>query len=64
VLPFVLAGKEHDALCEALDRLEGTRIKTDIRTRDEEQTAFNVWTADCRLFVHARSFGHSWCWSV
>jgi plasmid replication initiation protein len=31
------AGKDYDALCEALDRLEGTRIKTNIRTGDEEE---------------------------
>jgi len=31
------AGKDYAALCEALDRLEGTRIKTNIRTGDEEQ---------------------------
>jgi hypothetical protein len=30
----------------------------------KEQTAFNVRTADCRLFIHARSFGRSCCWSV
>jgi hypothetical protein len=31
------AGKDYDALCEALDRLEGTRIKTNITTGGEEQ---------------------------
>ena len=31
------AGKDYTALCEALDRLEGTRIKTNIKTADEEQ---------------------------
>jgi len=31
------AGKDYEALCEALDRLEGTRIKTNIRTGGEEQ---------------------------
>lgn len=31
------AGKDYAALCEALDRLEGTRIKTNIITGDEEQ---------------------------
>src|SRR5579863_3457600 len=31
------AGKDYDALCEALDRLEGTRIKTNIMTGGEEQ---------------------------
>jgi plasmid replication initiation protein len=31
------AGKDYDALCEALDRLEGTRIKTNITTAGEEQ---------------------------
>ncbi len=30
------SGKDYEALCEALDRLEGTRIKTNIRTGDEE----------------------------
>jgi plasmid replication initiation protein len=32
------AGKDYNALCEALDRLEGTRIRTNIRLKDEEQT--------------------------
>jgi plasmid replication initiation protein len=32
------AGKDYKALCEALDRLEGTRIRTNIRIADEEQT--------------------------
>jgi plasmid replication initiation protein len=32
------AGKDYDALCEALDRLAGTRITTNIRTGEEEQT--------------------------
>jgi plasmid replication initiation protein len=31
------AGKDYDALCEALDRLEGTRIKTNIVTGGETQ---------------------------
>jgi hypothetical protein len=31
------AGKDYQALCEAIDRLAGTRIKTNIRTGDEEQ---------------------------
>jgi plasmid replication initiation protein len=32
------AGKDYEALCEAIDRLAGTRISTNIRTADEEQT--------------------------
>ena len=32
------AGKDYLALVEAIDRLAGTRIKTNIRTADEEQT--------------------------
>jgi plasmid replication initiation protein len=32
------AGKDYNALCQALDRLEGTRIRTNIRLEDEEQT--------------------------
>src|SRR6202453_3403690 len=32
------SGKDYLALCEAIDRLAGTRIKTNIRTGDEEQT--------------------------
>ena len=32
------AGKDYIALCEAIDRLAGTRITTNIRTGDEEQT--------------------------
>jgi plasmid replication initiation protein len=32
------AGKDYAALCEAIDRLAGTRITTNIRTGDEEQT--------------------------
>ena len=31
------AGKDYNALCEAIDRLAGTRISTNIRTGDEEQ---------------------------
>lgn len=31
------AGKDYKALIEALDRLEGTRIRTNIVTGDEEQ---------------------------
>jgi hypothetical protein len=31
------AGKDYDALCEAIDRLAGTRITTNIKTGDEEQ---------------------------
>jgi plasmid replication initiation protein len=31
------AGKDYDALCEALARLEGTRIRTNIRTGGEEE---------------------------
>jgi plasmid replication initiation protein len=31
-------GRDYGALCEAIDRLAGTRIKTNIRTGDEEQT--------------------------
>jgi plasmid replication initiation protein len=30
-------GREYSALCEGIDRLAGTRIKTNIRTGDEEQ---------------------------
>jgi plasmid replication initiation protein len=32
------AGKDYEALCEAIDRLAGTRITTNIRTGGEEQT--------------------------
>lgn len=32
------AGKDYLALCEAIERLAGTRITTNIRTGDEEQT--------------------------
>jgi plasmid replication initiation protein len=31
------SGRDYDALCEAIDRLAGTRISTNIRTGDEEQ---------------------------
>src|SRR5580658_9536663 len=31
------SGRDYDALCEAIDRLAGTRIATNIRTGDEEQ---------------------------
>ena len=34
------AGKDYNALCEAFDRLGGTRIKTNIVTGDDEQTDF------------------------
>jgi plasmid replication initiation protein len=37
------AGKDYEALCEAIDRLAGTRITTNIRTGDEEQRdSFNL----------------------
>src|SRR5271170_7282536 len=32
------SGKDYNALCEAIDRLAGTRITTNIRTGEEEQT--------------------------
>src|SRR5882672_7673753 len=32
------AGKDYKALCESLDRLEGTRIRTNIRTGNEEKS--------------------------
>jgi plasmid replication initiation protein len=32
------SGKDYKALCEAIDRLAGTRITPNIRTGDEEQT--------------------------
>jgi Replication initiator protein A len=32
------SGRDYSALCEAIDRLAGTRITTNIRTGDEEQT--------------------------
>ena len=32
-----IGGKDYKALSEAFDRLAGTRIKTNIRTGDEEQ---------------------------
>jgi hypothetical protein len=31
------SGRDYDALCDAIDRLAGTRITTNIRTGDEEQ---------------------------
>ncbi|MDD4616405.1 MAG: replication initiator protein A [Alphaproteobacteria bacterium] len=31
------SGRDYDALCEAIDRLSGTRITTNIQTGDEEQ---------------------------
>ncbi len=34
------SGKDYDALCDALDRLKGTQIKTNIVFGDEEQTDF------------------------
>jgi plasmid replication initiation protein len=53
------SGKDYIALCEAIDRLAGTRITTNIRTGDEEQTdSFGLIDAasirrkhglDCRL---------------
>ena len=37
------AGKDYKALCEALDRLDGTRIRTNIQRGDEEQySAFGL----------------------
>lgn len=37
------SGKDYDAMCEALDRLDGTRIRTNIKRGDEEQfSAFGL----------------------
>jgi hypothetical protein len=36
------AGKDYAALCEAIDRLAGTRITTNIRTGEDEQTGGNM----------------------
>jgi plasmid replication initiation protein len=41
------AGKDYNALCEAIDRLAGTRITTNIRTGDEEQTDSFGWMDVC-----------------
>jgi replication initiator protein A len=48
------AGKDYKALCEALDRLDGTRIRTNIRRGDEERfEAFGLIDAA----TVARKFG-------
>jgi len=56
------SGKDYDALCEALDRLDGTRIRTNIRQGDEEQ--FNAFGLIDSAAV-ARKFGRDgrllWC---
>lgn len=56
------AGKDYKALCEALDRLDGTRIRTNIRRGDEEQ--FNAFGLIDSASV-ARKFGLDgrllWC---
>lgn len=56
------SGKDYDALCEAFDRLDGTRIRTNIRQGDEEQ--FNAFGLIDSAAV-ARKFGLDgrllWC---
>lgn len=56
------AGKDYNALCEAFDRLDGTRIRTNIRNGDEEQ--FNAFGLIDSAAV-ARKFGLDgrllWC---
>lgn len=56
------AGKDYEALSAALDRLSGTRIKTNIRTGETEQTD-NFGLLDTHSIV--RKHGHSgrllWC---
>lgn len=48
------AGKDYKALCEALDRLDGTRIRTNIRREGEEQ--FNTFGL-IEASTVARKFG-------
>lgn len=56
------SGRDYIALCEALDRLDGTRIRTNIRRGDEEQfSAFGL----IDTAAVARKFGNDgrllWC---
>lgn len=56
------AGKDYAALVEALDRLEGTRIRTNIRVADEEQTdGFGLIDASAIRRKHGLDGRLLWC---
>jgi plasmid replication initiation protein len=56
------AGKDYSALVEALDRLEGTRIRTNIVTGDEEQTnGFGLIDASAIRRKHGLNGRLLWC---
>ena len=56
------AGKDYQALIEALDRLEGTRIRTNVLTGDEEQTdGFGLIDASSVRRKHGLDGRMLWC---
>src|SRR5580700_5095613 len=56
------AGKDYEALCEAIDRLAGTRITTNIRTGEEEQTdSFGLIDAASIRRKHGLDGRLLWC---
>lgn len=56
------AGKDYSALAEALDRLSGTRIKTNIKTDGEEQTdGFGLIDAHSIRRKHGQDGRLLWC---
>jgi plasmid replication initiation protein len=56
------AGKDYAALCEAIDRLAGTRISTNIRTGDEEQyDSFGLIDAASIRRTHGHDGRLLWC---
>lgn len=57
-----IAGKDYSALVEALDRLEGTRIRTNIVSGDEEQTdGFGLIDASSIRRKHGLDGRLLWC---
>ncbi|GER05676.1 hypothetical protein JCM17846_33580 [Iodidimonas nitroreducens] len=56
------SGRDYMALVEALDRLEGTRIRTNIRSGDEEQTdSFGLIDASSIRRKHGLDGRLLWC---
>lgn len=56
------AGKDYAALCEAIDRLAGTRISTNIRTGNEEQyDTFGLIDAASIRRTHGHDGRLLWC---
>lgn len=56
------SGRDYQALIEALDRLEGTRIRTNVRTSDEEQSdSFGLIDASSIRRKHGLDGRLLWC---